>query len=112
MDIVSTKIADARGGVALESTVEGHVISTYVVISEADLNALAEIVPAEQFESDAQIHAAAVNNVDQAYDQVGEVLENMDPGDVAVFLCSEVETYDAALDVLGYDGDRTPASLN
>ncbi|MEI2416145.1 hypothetical protein V8Z80_08160 [Orrella sp. JC864] len=112
MDIVSTKTADAPGGLALQCRAEGHEISVYVVISAADLNAVAEVVPAEQFESDAQIHAAAVTSVEQAYDEVGEVLENMDPGDVAVFLCSDHEAYDAALDVLGYDGERAPAGLN
>ncbi len=112
MDIVSTKMADAPGGIELQCTAEGHPINVYVVISEADLNAVAEVVPAEKFESDAEIHAAAVTSIEQAYDEVGEVLENMNPGDVAVFLCSDVDTYDAALDVLGYEGERSPADLN
>lgn len=112
MDIVSTKVTSVAGGLELQCNAEGHAISVYVVVSAADLNAVAEIVPAERFESDAEIHAAAVTSVEQAYDEVGEVLENMNPGDVAVFLCSDHDAYDAALDVLGYEGDRTPADVN
>lgn len=112
MDIVSTKVANATGGLELECSAEGQTVNVYVVISEADLNAVAEVVPSEKFESDAEIHAAAVTSVEQAYDEIGEVLENMNPGDVAVFLCSDHEAYDAALDVLGYEGERALPDLN
>src|SRR3546814_9963582 len=80
----------------------------------ADLEAVADIVPREKVEAGAEIHVAVVEGVDTAQEQVDQVLENLNPGDVAVFLCPDEAAYNAALDLLGLpvDPDRKSTRLN
>jgi len=106
MEIVSRHLADVTGGVELLTTIDGESISVYVVVGVTDLNAIADIVPIEKVEAGADIHASNVDNVDNAQEQIDQVLENMNPGDVAVFLCSGSDTFAAALDLLGLPIDE------
>lgn len=101
MDIISKKTADIVGGVALETTLDGERIDSYVVTGVTDLEAIADIVPHEKVDAGADIHVTAIDALDTAQDQVDQVLENLNPGDVAVFLCVDDVTYNAALDLLG-----------
>jgi len=101
MEILSRHVADVAGGGELHTTLDGESISAYVVTGMDDLEAIADLVPREKVEAGADIHAAGVDNVDNAQDQIDQVLENMNPGDVAVFLCSGPEAFNAALDLLG-----------
>ncbi len=101
MEIVSRQVADVPGGVELATTLDGESISVYVVMGVTDLNAIADIVPREKVEAGADIHAANVDDIDNAQEEIDQVLENMNPGDVVVFLCSSEPAYGAALDLLG-----------
>jgi len=103
MDIISKRVADVPDGIELETSFDDASVTCYVVIGEPDLNAVAGIVPEHRFQEDAQIHATAVEGTAQAVDRIEEVLENMNPEDVAVFLCADRQAYDAALDVLGLE---------
>ena len=79
-----------------KSLIDNDVQDVYkrqVVTDVDDLNAIADIVPPEKVEAGADIHAANVDNVDNAQEQIDQVLENMNPGDVAVFLCSGPVSY-------------------
>ena len=105
MDIISTKTADIDGGVALETTLDGERIDTYVVTGVSDLEAIADIVPHEKVDAGAEIHVTVVDHIDTAQEQIDQVLENLNPGDVAVFLCSDEDAYNAALDLLGLPVD-------
>lgn len=105
MDIISTKTAEITGGVALETTIDGERISTYVVTGVSDLEAIADIVPHEQVDAGAEIHVTVVDAIDTAQDQIDQVLDNLNPGDVAVFLCADEDAYNAALDLLGLPVD-------
>jgi len=105
MDIISTKVADIDGGVALETTLDGERIDTYVVTGVSDLEAIADIVPYEKVDAGAEIHVTAVDDIDMAQELIDQVLENINPGDVAVFLCSDEDAYNAALDLLGLPVD-------
>ena len=106
MEILSRHVADVAGGVELHTTLDGESISAYVVTGVNDLNGIADIVPPEKVEGGADIHAASVDNVDNAQEQIDQVLENMNPGDVAVFLCSGSDAFGAALDLLGLPIDE------
>ncbi|KOF53576.1 MULTISPECIES: hypothetical protein [unclassified Achromobacter] len=106
MEIQSRLVADVPGGVALDTTLDGESISTYVVTGVTDLNAIADIVPREKVDAGADIHAANVDDVDNAQEQIDQVLENMNPGDVAVFLCADADAFGAALDLLGLPIDE------
>jgi len=105
MDIISTKTADIAGGVALETTLDGERIDTYVVTGVSDLEAIADIVPHEKVDAGADIHVTVVDEIDMAQDQIDQVLENLNPGDVAVFLCADEDAYNATLDLLGLPVD-------
>jgi enoyl-[acyl-carrier-protein] reductase (NADH) len=101
MEIFSTKVADIVGGVELETTLDGERIDAYVVTGVSDLEAIADIVPHEKVDAGAEIHVTSVDDLDTAQDQIDQVLENINPGDVAVFLCADEVAYNAALDLLG-----------
>lgn len=101
MEIISIRVADIIGGVALETTLDGERVDAYVVTGISDLEAIADIVPQEKVAAGAEIHVTTVDELDTAQDQVDQVLENLNPGDVAVFLCADEVTYNAALDLLG-----------
>lgn len=101
MEIISRQIAAIAGGVALETTLDGERVDAYVVSGVSDLEAVADIVPREKVEAGAEIHVTAVDAVDTAQEQVDQVLENLNPGDVAVFLCAHDDAYNATLDLLG-----------
>ncbi|OZI56720.1 hypothetical protein [Bordetella genomosp. 4] len=105
MDIISTQTAEISGGVALETTIDGERISTYVVTGVSDLEAIADIVPHEKVDAGAEIHVTVVDEIDTAQDQIDQVLDNLNPGDVAVFLCADEDAYNAALDLLGLPVD-------
>jgi len=101
MEVFSTKVADIVGGMALETTLDGERIDVYVVTGVSDLEAIAEIVPREKVDAGADIHVTSVDGLDTAQDQIDQVLENLNPGDVAVFLCADEVAYNATLDLLG-----------
>lgn len=105
MDIISTKIADINGGVALDTQLDGENVSTYVVTGVMDLEAIADIVPSEKVDAGAEIHVTLVEDGAMAEDQVDQVLENLNPGDAAVFLCADDGAYEATLDLLGLPVD-------
>ncbi|KGD87834.1 hypothetical protein JL37_24960 [Achromobacter sp. RTa] len=106
MEIVSRQVADVAGGIELHTTLDGESISVYVVAGVTDLNAIADIVPRAKVDAGADIHATNVDDVDNAQEQIDQVLENMNPGDVAVFLCSGPDAFGAALDLLGLPIDE------
>jgi len=101
MEILSTKVADINGGIALETTLDGERIDAYVVAGVSDLESIADIVPREKFDAGAEVHVTSVDDLESAQDQIDQVLENLNPGDVAVFLCVDEIAYNAALDLLG-----------
>lgn len=105
MDIISRQVAEIAGGVALETTLDDQRIDVYVVTGVSDLEAIADIVPHEKVDAGAEIHVTVVDAIDVAQDQIDQVLENMNPGDVAVFLCGDDDAYNAALDLLGLPVD-------
>lgn len=106
MEILSRRVADVAGGVELQTTLDGERISAYVVTGVNDLNVIADIVPPKKVEGGADIHAVCVDNIDNAQDQIDPVLERMNPGDVAVFLCAGPDAFGAALDLLGLPIDE------
>jgi len=106
MEIVSRQVADVAGGGELDPTPESGNHNVYRGVGVTDLNAIADIVPRAKVDAGADIHAANVDNVDNAQEQIDQVLENMNPGDVAVFLCSGPDAFGAALDLLGLPIDE------
>ncbi|ARP90191.1 hypothetical protein CAL14_07720 [Bordetella genomosp. 9] len=112
MSIISVRTADLAAGMALRTTLEGEFIRSYVVVSAPDLNAIADIVPRTEVEAGGEIHATAVSDPAAAPEQIGDVLDNINPGDIAVFLCATPAAYEAALQLLGYDPSRIDTELH
>ena len=105
MEIQSRHLADVAGGVELHTTLDGEhqrLRRDGRHRSQRDRRDR----PREKVEAGADIHAANVDNIDNAQDQIDQVLENMNPGDVAVFLCSDTDAFGAALDLLGLPIDE------
>ena len=63
MDISSTLEAELPQGLALHTTLDGELITTYVLNEVTDLNVIAEIVPREKVDAGADIHANSVDSV-------------------------------------------------
>lgn len=112
MSIMSVRTADLASGMALRTTFDGEFIRAYVVVSPPDLDAIADIVPRDEVEAGGEIHATAVSDPVSAPEQVGDVLDNINPGDIAVFLCGNPAAYEAALQLLGYDPGRHDTELH
>ncbi len=105
MEIISTIDTPIPGGVRITTTLDGEAVTLFAVVADPDLELLAQIVPVDVFESGAQVHANIVSAEDDVQDKLLEVIENMNPGDAAVFLCSASETLEAVLDALDVGDD-------
>jgi hypothetical protein len=101
MNASSHIIDTLQQGVILHVTIDDFDFRAYVVVSEPDVNRVADFVPADQFEQDGDLHVTAVGQAADARDQVQDITFNMNPGDAAVFLCADSPTYDATLAELG-----------
>lgn len=101
MEIQSVIQNEVPGGFLLATTLDGEPIAIYVVVADPDLELLAQIVPADTFSSGAEVHASVVAEDEDIEDKLLEVIDNMNPNDVAVFLCASEEVLSAILDALG-----------
>ncbi|MBH0312519.1 hypothetical protein I7E32_19305, partial [Alcaligenes faecalis] len=102
MQIQSQIIEQTDSGYVLEITLEQeHKIWAYLAISEPDLDAVANIVPPEQFEAGGDVHVMAIAQADDAAQEVQEVLFSMNPNDTVVFLCADPASVQAVLAEFG-----------
>ena len=99
--ISSQVIQSLRSGVLLSVAAGDLSVQAYVVIEPQDLHVVEDLLPPSVFESGAQVHVGGVCAEEDIGEQVVGILENMDPGDVVVFLCDGAVSYAAALAVLG-----------
>ncbi|MGB3289603.1 MAG: hypothetical protein WBA83_10030 [Burkholderiaceae bacterium] len=95
-------------GAILEVTIEDLSFLAYVVVSEPDLERVADFVPQEQFEGDGDVHVAALDDPGQAREQIQDIAFNMNPGDAAVFLCADEACFRGMLEELGQEPDLHP----
>ncbi|WP_397473162.1 hypothetical protein [Pusillimonas sp.] len=103
MKAISRIIHTLENGVLLDVAIEELTCRAYVVISEPDLEHVADFVPASQFEQDGDVHVTAVASPSEARQQVEDLAFNMNIGDAAVFLCQDDTAYQAILEELGQD---------
>jgi len=99
--IQSTLVQTVEGGVLLDVSAEELHVHAYVVISAIDLNVVEKLVPANVFESGAQVHVAGIHPETDVSEEVIQILENMSPNDVVVYLCEDALVYGETLAVLG-----------
>ncbi len=101
MNALSTIVETLEHGLVLDVTVEDLKFRAYVVVREPDINRVADFVPQDQFEQDGDLHVAAIYRPDEAREQIQDITFNMNPGDAAVFMCVDRQTYADALEELG-----------
>lgn len=101
MPLESRLIAHLDRGLVLDIVLEDLPFRVYVAQREADVEQVAALVPAEQFEADGEIHVAAIHDEDDAAAQIQDVLFNLNPGDAVVLLCTGPLAYAQALAELG-----------
>ncbi|RTZ47904.1 hypothetical protein EKL30_02685 [Candidimonas sp. SYP-B2681] len=101
MNVHSHIVETLQQGVVLDVSIEDLHFRAYVVLSEPDINLVADFVPPEQFEQDGDVHVAAISHPDEVHEQIQDITFNMNPGDAAVFMCSDQRTYLDALEELG-----------
>lgn len=111
MNPTSRIVEVLANGAVLDVGIEDLAFRAYVVVSEPDINLVAQYVPREQFEQDGDLHVTAVADAGEARQQLEDLAFNMNPGDSAVFLCSTPGVCAALLEELGQpDGTPSPSS--
>ena len=101
MPLDSRLISHLDRGLVLDITLEDLPFRVYVAQREADIEQVPDLVPAEQFQGDGDVHVAAIHDGDDASEQIQDVLFNLNPGDAIVFLCTGPQAYAEALAELG-----------
>ena len=102
LQIQSQHHQDIPDGVVLDIHAGELSVRAYLVIAEADLEIVSRIVPAEIFEQGTPVHVGSVDTASDITEQVVMILENMQPGDIVVYLCADLPAYAQALQVLGW----------
>lgn len=99
--IQSTILDTIEGGVVLAIQVEDLSVQAYIVISKIDINIVEKIIPQHIFESDAQVHVTGLTKGIDVTEEIVQILENMESGDVVAYLCEDTIVYGEALAALG-----------
>lgn len=105
MNITSRRQTTFENGMSLATTLDGEPLTVYVMLGEPDLEIIPRIVPLALVEAGAEIHAAVVDDHDEAQEQIDSVLDNVNSGDAVVFFCADESCLGAALDLLGLPVD-------
>ncbi len=103
MDLmIQSQLAEnVEGGVLLDVAADDLNVRAYVVIASVDLAVVEKLVPVSVFESGAQVHVAGMQVNTDITEEVIQILENMSPQDIVVFLCENAVVYGETLAVLG-----------
>lgn len=99
--IQSKLIEPVEGGVLLDVSADTLTVRAYVVISTIDFSVVEKLIPAQVFESGAQVHVAGIQRNTDIAEEVIQILENMSPQDIVVYLCEDALAYGECLAVLG-----------
>lgn len=108
MPLESRLVEHIDQGYVLDITLEDLDFRVYVALRDADIEEVAALVPAERFEREGDVHVAAIEEGDEASEQIQDVLFNLNPGDTIVLLCTNPDAYRHALAELGV----TPPSFH
>ncbi len=103
MDLmIQSKLAESvEGGVLLDVSADALTVRAYVVISAIDFSVVERLIPSEVFESGVQVHVAGIQRNTDIAEEVIQILENMSPQDIVVYLCEDALAYGECLAVLG-----------
>ena len=99
--IQSRLTENVEGGVLLDVKADDLTVRAYVVISTVDLTVVEKLIPVSVFESGVQVHVAGIQLGTDIAEEVTQILENMSPKDVVVYLCEDARVYGETLAILG-----------
>lgn len=102
-------ISTLNQGLILDVTLGELGFTAYVVVSEPDISRVADLVPKDHYDKHGDLHVTAISTPDETREQINDIAFNMNPGDAAVFLCSDEAAYMAVLEELG---QQTPSRFN
>ena len=85
----------------LDVSADALMVRAYVVISALDCSVVVRLIPSEVFESGVQVHVAGIQRNTDIAEEVIQILENMSPQDIVVYLCEDALAYGECLAVLG-----------
>lgn len=88
-------------GAVLHVLLEDCPVQVYVVVSEPNIDRVADIVPQERFDADGDIHVMAVGQPQDASAMIDDVSQNINSDDTVVFLCIDTATKDEVLKQFG-----------
>lgn len=97
MPLDSRLVRSLNQGYELEFSLEGLDFSVYIALRDANIEQVAGLVPPERFEQDGDVHVVAIHDMDDASEQIQDVLFNLNPGDTIVFLCTGAQAYENTL---------------
>ena len=94
-------------GAVLQAHLDGCPIQAYVVVSEPNIDRVADILPQERFDADGDIHVMAVAQPEDARATIDDVSQNINANDTIVFLCIDTATKDEVLKQFGISLGQT-----
>ncbi len=104
--IIQSQITEnLEQGFVLDVTIEELTFKVYAVVSEPDIERVADFVPAEQFEQPGDVHVTSIALPEEADQQFEDLAFNMNIGDTLVFLCQDEACLEAVLLTLGQSID-------
>lgn len=101
MQTHSHVISVLNQGLILDVTLGELHFTAYVVVSEPDLDRVADVVSREDYDRHGNLHVAAIEVAQDAPEQISDLAFNMNPGDAVVLLCRDEAAYASALHELG-----------
>lgn len=100
-------IATLPDGAVLQVYLDDCPIQAYIVVSEPNIDRVADIVPQDRFDADGDIHVMAVAQPQDASAMIDDVSQNLTANDTIVFLCFDVATKDEVLKQFGISVGQT-----
>lgn len=93
MSLSGRLIAHLDQAQLIEITLEEFQFDVYVALRDADVEHVANLVPADKFAGAGDVHVAAISGDQDAQAEINDMLFNLNPSDTMVFLCTDKQAY-------------------
>lgn len=107
MSPISHLISTLPDGAVLQAHLHNSPVQVYIVVSEPNIDRVADIVPQERFDAEGDIHVMAVAQPQDASAMIEDVSQNINADDTVVFLCIDTPTKNEVLRQFGISIGQT-----